>query len=105
MDIGKYKEIKKERREKKRTIKRKVSGEEVIYIFEKILHGWKTIQIFNSIIQQNPNSEITKKMTEKIATGNCKLYESELTKDRFEYYIALRERVYKYNNSTFVHAS
>ena len=52
---------KKERREKKREQKRDVTGEEVIFIFEKILEGWKTIQIYNTIIQQNPESHIDKK--------------------------------------------
>ena len=47
----KYKKIKSERRELKRTDKRSVTGDEVIFIFEKVLEGWKTIRIFNTIIQ------------------------------------------------------
>lgn len=99
---NKYKEYfiqkKKERREKKRTVKRDITAEEVIFIFEKILEGWKTIKIYNTIIQNNPNSSIDKKKTEIISTGNCKVYESELSKDRFEYYTHLRLKVYDYNN-------
>ena len=45
---------KKERREKKRLEKREITGEEVIFIFEKTLEGWKTIRIYNTIIQNNP---------------------------------------------------
>ena len=78
--------MKKERREKKRTTKRDITGEEVIFIFEKVLEGWKTIKIYNTLIQNNTNSQIDKKKTESIATGNCKVYESELSKERFEYY-------------------
>ena len=89
---------KKERREKKRTIKRDISAEEVIFIFEKVLEGWKIIKIYNTIIQNNPNSSIDKKKTESISTGNCKVYESELSKERFEYYTHLRLKVYDYNN-------
>jgi hypothetical protein len=88
---------KKERREKKRTEKRSITGEEVIFIFEKVLEGWKTVKIFNTLIQQNPNSCIDKIKTEKISTGNCKVYESELTKEKFEYYTQLREKVYAFH--------
>ena len=95
---NKYKEkfiqIKKERREKKRMDKRSITGEEVIFIFEKVLEGWKTIRIYNTIIQNNPNSAVDKKKTESIATGNCKVYPSELTSERYEYYKELRWKVY-----------
>ena len=89
--------MKKERREKKRCEKRSITGEDVIFIFEKVLEGWKTIRIYNTIIQTNPNSIVDKKKTETIATGNCKVYESELSKERYDYYTTLREKVYEYN--------
>jgi hypothetical protein len=86
---------KQERREKKKTMKRNATGEEVIYIFERILEGWKTIRIFNTIIQQNPESNIDKKWVEQIATGNCKVYLKELaTEEIYNYYLDLREKVY-----------
>jgi hypothetical protein len=98
---NKYKEkfiqMKKERREKKRTDKRSITGEEVIFIFEKVLEGWKTIRIYNTIIQNNPKSFVDKKQTETIATGNCKVYPSELSNERYEYYKSLREKVYKFH--------
>jgi hypothetical protein len=87
-----------ERKERKRESKRKITGEEVIYIFEKVLEGWKTIRIFNTIIQTNPESGALKKKVEVVATGNCKVYEREFaTKERFMYYQELREKVYNYN--------
>ena len=89
---------KQERREKKRTQKRNITAEEVIYIFEKILEGWKTIRIFNTIIQQNPQSGIIKTKVESISSGNCKIYNSELSLERYNYYLDLREKVYKYNS-------
>jgi hypothetical protein len=90
---------KKERRENKKSCKRSITGEEVIFIFEKVLEDWKTIRIYNTIIQNNPNSEIDKKKTETIATGNCKVFEKELSEERYEYYTSLREKVYEYNNN------
>ena len=89
----KYIQMKSERREKKRATKRDITGEEVIFIFEKILEGWKTIRIYNTIIKQNTDSKIDKKKVEVIATGHCKVYESELSKERYEYYLSLREKV------------
>ena len=99
---NKYKEkfiqMKKERREIKRTDKRSITGEEVIFIFEKVLEGWKTIRIYNTIIQNNPKSFVDKKKTETIATGNCKVYPCELSNERYEYYKSLRNKVYQYYN-------
>jgi hypothetical protein len=85
---------KKERREKKRTTKRGITGEEVIFIFEKVLEGWKTIKIYNTMIQEDPNSGVDKKKVEVIATGNSKVFESELPIERHKYYLELREKVY-----------
>ncbi len=61
MDKIQYNEKKQERREKKRKEKRSIEAEEVIFIFEKVLEEWKTIKIFNTLIQKNPNSFIDKK--------------------------------------------
>ena len=97
MDKTHFVKIKKDRRENKRITKRSTDAEEVIFIFEKILEGWKTIKIYNTIIQTNPNSLLDKKKTEVISSGNCKIYESELTKERYQYYLQLREKVYKYH--------
>ena len=81
-----YIKMKTVRREKKRTTKRSITGEEVIFIFEKVLEGWKTIKIYNTIIQNDPNSDVDKKKVETISSGNCKVSEAELSKERFDYY-------------------
>lgn len=94
MDQLQYKLIKQKRRDIKQTEKRKATANEVIYIFEKILEGWKTIRIYNTIIQENPNSNILKKNVEQISTGNCKINETELTRERYFYYTELRKHVY-----------
>lgn len=98
--VNKHKEnflaAKKERRIKKRTEKRDITGEEVIFIFEKVLEKWPTIKIFNTIIQTNPLSGVTKKKVEVIATGNCKVFEKELSEERYKYYLDLRNKVYAF---------
>jgi len=93
-----YNKVKGLQREKKRTEKRTTTGEEVIFIFEKILENWKITKIYNTIIQINPNSKTNKKAVEKIATGNCKVYESELSKEQYSKYLELRKSVYDYHN-------
>jgi hypothetical protein len=100
MNNEKYIQIKKERRQKKKTLKRSASAEEVIYIFEKILEGWKTIRIYNTIIQTNSKSEISKKNVENISTGNSKVYEKELSEEKYKYYNELRNKVYELHKST-----
>lgn len=92
-----YLQMKTARREKKRSNKRGAIAEEVIFIFEKVLEGWKTIRIYNTLIQKNSNSDIDKKTTETIATGNCKVYESELSTNQYQRYLELREKVYEYH--------
>lgn len=96
MDNQKYLEKKKKRREEKKKDRRSASPDEVIFIFEKILEGWKTIRIYNTIIQNNPNSNVEKKNVENISTGNCKVYESEISLEKFNYYTELRKKVYQF---------
>jgi hypothetical protein len=97
MEQKKYIQQKSERREVKKKDRRGATAEEVIYIFEKVLEGWKTIRIYNTIIQNNPVSLVDKKNVENISTGNSKVYTSELSNERFEYYTNLREKVYNYH--------
>ncbi len=97
MEQKKYIQQKSERREVKKKDRRGATAEEVIYIFEKVLEGWKTIRIYNTIIQNNPASLVDKKIVENISTGNSKVYTSELSNERFEYYTNLREKIYNYH--------
>jgi DNA-binding ferritin-like protein (Dps family) len=97
MNKEKYINEKKKRREIKKKDRRSATAEEVIYIFEKILEGWKTIRIYNTIIQLNPKSDVQKKNVENISTGNSKVYPNELSEERFQYYNELREKVYEYH--------
>ena len=90
-------EAKKARREIKKKDRRHATPDEVIYIFEKILEGWKTIRIYNTIIQTNPTSNVQKKYVETISTGNCKVYENEADEEKYKYYLELREKVYTFH--------
>ena len=90
-----FNQMKKERREKKRCEKRSITGEEVIFIFEKFIEGWTTIRIYNVIIQNNKNSSIDKKKVENIVSGNCKVYENELSTEKYKQYLELRQKVYE----------
>jgi hypothetical protein len=105
MDKQEFIKAKKERRIRKRCSKRDITAEDVIFIFEKVLDGWKTIRIYNTMKQINRDSLITKKKVEVIATGNSKLFECELSNERYEYYKRLREKVYDYNNKTHTSSS
>ena len=91
--------MKKERRNMKRIDKRSVTGEEVIFIFEKYIEGWTTIRIFNTIIQNNNNSSVDKKKVETIVSGNCKVCENELSLEKYKYYLELREKIYEFNKT------
>jgi hypothetical protein len=91
-----YLAAKRERRIKKRTDKRDITGEEVIFIFEKVLAAWPTIRIFNTIKQTTPASAVTKKKVEVIATGNCKVFENELEPARYQHYLELRPKIYEF---------
>ena len=93
----KYFKDKKDRRENKKKTKRNACAEEVIFIFEKILEGWKTIRIYNTIIQTNPTSNVQKKYVETISTGNCKVYQNEVDEEKYKYYLELREKVYEFH--------
>jgi hypothetical protein len=93
---AKYNKIKTDRRAYKRTDKRSLTGEEVIFIFEKVIEGWKTIKIFNTLIQTNSSSLADKKTVETISTGNCKVYPNELSKERYDHYLQLRSLVYEF---------
>ena len=94
-----YNKAKKERRENKNTTKRNATPDEVFFIWEKVLEGWKTIKIYNTIKQTNPNTFLNKKKVETISTGNSKIYESELDNEKYNYYLTLRENVYTYHKN------
>ena len=93
--------IQKHQQEKnvKKSNLRRSSVDEVIFIFEKVLEDWKSIKIYNVIIQNNPLSKIIKEDVENTITGNCKVFDFETTPEKFQYYNELRQKVYDYHLS------
>lgn len=86
------------RRENKKIFKRSIPAEIIIFIFEKVLEGWKSIRIYNTIKQNDSKIIIDKKKVENICTGNCKIFENELSIERYNYYTDLRIKVYEFNS-------
>lgn len=78
---------------------RKATPEEIIYIFERVLEGCRTIKIYNIMIQNNKSTKITKKIVENISTGNVKIHPFELHEEEYNKYLSLREKVYEYRKS------
>jgi hypothetical protein len=77
-------------------MKNYATPDEIIFIFEKVLEGWKTIQIYNLLKRENKESMITKHLVETIATGNSKIDKKDIKEDKYNYYIELRKKVYDY---------
>ena len=75
---------------------RKATPEEIIYIFERVLEGWRTIKIYNIMIQNNKSTKLTKKIVENISTGNVKIHPFELAEEEYNKYLFLREQVYEF---------
>ena len=97
-----FNQMKKERREKKRCEKRSITGEEVIFIFEKFIEGWSTIRIYNTIIQNDNNSSVDKKKVETKKSIKDVMQKShssgEFDHDYFEQQRKLHEKLQKEND-------
>jgi hypothetical protein len=92
-------EEKQQRKTNKYIENRKATPEEILYIFEHVLEGWRTIKIYNIMIQNDKFTKITKKNVECIATGNVRIYPFELSEENYEKYSSLREQVYEFNKN------
>ena len=77
--------------------KRKISTDEIIIVIEKCIEKWKPLQILDYLIEIRnknniPNSltvDIIKNTKRNLTNNKPVIYESELTKERYEYYITL----------------
>ena len=80
--------------------KRKILPEEIIIVIEKYIENWKPAKILDYLIQERSNKNIENTLTIDIIKNikrNLKndkniIYESELTKERYEYYLNLRDK-------------
>lgn len=77
--------------------KRKILTDEIIIVIEKYIEKWKPIQILDYLIElRNKNNipnnltiDIIKNTKRNLTNKKPVIYESELTKERYEYYITL----------------
>ncbi len=93
----KYKKNKIQKKNIKKKNLRKSTPDEIFFIFNKTLEGWKTIKIFNVLIQTFNNSSLNKNDVDDIHPGNVKIYENEIDHNKYLEYIELRKKVYQYH--------
>ena len=77
-------------------MKKTATPNEIIFIFEKVLEGWKTIKIYNFIRKNDRLSTITKYVVQNISTGNSKIIKNTISDEIYDYYVLLRTKVYDY---------
>ena len=77
--------------------KRKIQTNEILIVIEKLNEKWKPLQILdylteirnNNKIENNLTIDIIKNIKRNLTNGKQVIYESELSKERYEYYINL----------------
>ena len=72
--------------------KRKINTDDIIIIIEKMIEKWKPTQILDYFIEQNKTNitiDMIKNIKRNLTNGKTIIYESELSKERFEYYTSL----------------
>jgi hypothetical protein len=75
--------------------KRKISTDDIIFVIEKFIEKWKHIQILDYFIEQNKNNitiDIIKNIKRNLTNNKKNIYESELSKERYEYYLNLQKQ-------------
>jgi hypothetical protein len=80
--------------------KRKIFTDEIVIAIEKFIDNWKPMQILHYLTEERnkkniPNTitiDIIKNIKRNVTNGKTIIYESELSKERYEYYVKL------YNN-------
>ena len=77
--------------------KRKIQTDEIIIVIEKYIKNWKPMQILDYLIERRnnyniPNTvtiDIIKNIKRNLTNGKPVIYESELSKDNYDYYTSL----------------
>ena len=72
--------------------KRKINTDDIIIIIEKMIEKWKPTQILDYFIEQNKTNitiDMIKNIKRNLTNSKTIIYESELSKERFEYYTSL----------------
>ena len=72
--------------------KRKINADDIIFIIEKFIEKWKPTTILDYFIEKNKNNitiDMIKNIKRNLTNKKTIIYESELTKERYEYYTNL----------------
>ena len=80
--------------------KRKIKTEEIIFVIEKFIENWKPIHILDYFIEERnkkslPNDitiDIIKNIKRKLKNNKKNIYESETSKEKYDYYLSLLEK-------------
>jgi hypothetical protein len=80
--------------------KRKIKTDEIIFVIEKFIENWKPIHILDYLIEERNKHNVTNDITIDIVknikrslTNNKKIiYESETSKEKYDYYLCLLEK-------------
>jgi hypothetical protein len=82
-------------REELNISKRKIDKDDIIIVIEKYIEKWKPTQILNHFIEQNKTNvtiDIIKNIKRNLINDKTILYQSELSSDKYEYYMNLRKQ-------------
>jgi hypothetical protein len=102
-------EVKKEKRSQTQVeinlSKRKIKTDEIIFVIEKLNEKWKPMQILDYLIEERnknniPNEltiDIIKNIKRNLTNKKHVIYESELPKERYEYYTQLLKEFVEIN--------
>jgi len=80
--------------------KRKINAHDIIFVIEKFIEKWKPTQILDYFIEQNKNNvtiDMIKNIKRNLQNGKSVIYESELTKDKYDYYLNLLKQFTEIN--------
>jgi hypothetical protein len=80
--------------------KRKIKTDEIIFVIEKFIENWKPIHILDYLIEERnknniPNDitmDIVKNIKRNLKNKKKNIYESETSKEKYDYYISLLEK-------------
>ena len=80
--------------------KRKINADDIIFVIEKFIEKWKPTQILDYFIEQNKNNvtiDMIKNIKRNLQNGKSVIYESELAKDKYDYYLNLLKQFTEIN--------
>ena len=80
--------------------KRKINADDIIFVIEKFIEKWKPMQILDYLLEQNKNTitiDIIKNIKRNLQNGKLIIYESELSKERYDYYLNLLKQFTEIN--------